>query len=121
MSESLNLQGMDELLQYLQQLGNQAEGIKTTALKNGAEVFRREMEVHAPRGQGNDHLADHIITEIQDEQAKIGPSKDYYYAHFLEFGTKKMTARPFMGPTFENKKEAAQEKMAETIRDELGL
>jgi HK97 gp10 family phage protein len=121
LNEPLNIQGMDSLLRYIEQLGEQAEEIKTTALEQGAEVFRIEIQDNAPRGEGNDHMADHIITKISDDQAKIGPSSDYYYAHFLEFGTKKMSARPFMGPTFERKKEEAQQKMAEIIRDELGL
>ena len=48
---------------------------------------------------------------------------DAYYGHMVEFGTAKMSARPFMRPAFEAKKEAAIEAMraygAERIPREL--
>jgi HK97 gp10 family phage protein len=113
---------MDELLQRLEQLGEQAEAVKKTALEEGAEVIRAEIESNTKRSNiSHDHMADGIITNIKEDVAVIGPGAEFYYAHFLEFGTKKMAAQPFMGPSFERKKEAAKEKMAEVIRQELGL
>jgi HK97 gp10 family phage protein len=48
---------------------------------------------------------------------------DAYYGRFVEFGTSKMSARPFLRPAFEAKKEAAIEAMraymAERIPKEL--
>jgi len=48
---------------------------------------------------------------------------DPYYAHFVEFGTKKMAAHPFMRPAYENKGEeaidAAREYMRKRIDKEL--
>jgi HK97 gp10 family phage protein len=121
MSE-LRIAGMDELLQRLEQLGEQSESIKEKALEEGAEVIRSEVASRAPRSNiSHDHMADGIITNIKDSTAVIGPGAEYYYSHFLEFGTKKMAAKPFMGPAFESKKVAAKEKMAEVIREELGL
>jgi HK97 gp10 family phage protein len=112
---------MNELLQRLEQIGEQAEAVKKKALEEGAEIIRAEVESMAPRGQGNDHMADGIITNIKNNVAVIGPGAEFYYAHFLEFGTKKMAAKPFMGPAFESKKREAKDKMAEVIREELGL
>jgi HK97 gp10 family phage protein len=34
---------------------------------------------------------------------------DAWYAHFVEFGTSKMAARPFMRPAFESRKAGAVE------------
>ncbi|MBT2735137.1 HK97-gp10 family putative phage morphogenesis protein [Bacillus sp. ISL-7] len=114
--------GMDELLRRLEQLGEQAESVKKKALEEGAEVIRAEIESSTKRSNINhDHMADGIITNLKDDVIVIGPGVEYYYAHFLEFGTSKMAAQPFMGPSFERKKEAAKEKMAEVIRRELGL
>lgn len=43
-------------------------------------------------------------------QGKSGNlSQDAYYASFVEFGTSRMAARPFMRPAFEAKKNAAVE------------
>lgn len=53
---------------------------------------------------------------------------DAYYAKFVEFGTSKMAARPYLRPAFEAKKQEAvdvlAEKIASTLPDEtrpLGL
>ncbi|SMQ75961.1 phage protein, HK97 gp10 family [Bacillus sp. OV166] len=121
MSE-ITFTGMDELLRRLEQIGEQAEAVKKTALEEGVEVIRAEIESNTKRSNINhDHMADGIITNIKDDKAVIGPGIEYFHAHFLEFGTSKMAAQPFMGPSFERKKEAAKEKMAEVIRRELGL
>lgn len=53
-------------------------------------------------------------------QGKKGTlSQDAYYAHFVEFGTVKMSARPFMRPAFEGKKgdavEAIRTRLAERV------
>jgi HK97 gp10 family phage protein len=66
-------------------------------------------------------MADGIITNIKNGVAVIGPGAEFYYSHFVEFGTSKLPAKPFMGPSFERKKEAAKDKMAEVIRGELGI
>lgn len=42
-----------------------------------------------------------------------------YYAHFVEFGTVKMGARPFMRPAFDAKKAEAVEVIADYIRKRL--
>jgi HK97 gp10 family phage protein len=117
----LTFTGMDELLSRLEQLGEQSESVKKKALEEGAEVIRAEIESNTRRGKDNDHMADHIVTIIEEEKAVIGPESKYFYSHFLEFGTKKMAAKPVMGPAYESKKEAAKDKMAEVIREELGL
>lgn len=54
------------------------------------------------------------------KQGKKGTlSQDAYYAHFVEFGTVKMSARPFMRPAFEGRKndavEAIRTRLAERV------
>lgn len=56
-------------------------------------------------------------------QAKAGKTKDAYYWRFVEFGTVKMAARPFLRPAFEAKKmdavEAIRAYMAQRIPREV--
>ncbi len=56
-------------------------------------------------------------------KAKSGKSKDAYYWRFVEFGTVKMAARPFLRPAFEAKKleavEAIRRYMAERLAREV--
>lgn len=43
-------------------------------------------------------------------------SRDAYYWRFVEFGTEKMTARPFLRPAFEANKEAAVTEFVDAMR-----
>jgi HK97 gp10 family phage protein len=118
---SLQLHGMQELLRQLEQVGSEAERIKKDALLAGAEVVQQAASEKAPRDTGK--LAENIvISDIkEDGTVDIGPDRDRFYGLFLEFGTSKMAARPFLQPAFEENKEQVQQKMADVIRREMGL
>ena len=45
--------------------------------------------------------------------------KDAYYARFVEFGTVKMPARPFLAPSLEKNTQAATDAMASRLRARL--
>ncbi|QPA31625.1 HK97-gp10 family putative phage morphogenesis protein [Thermaerobacillus caldiproteolyticus] len=117
----LELHGMQELLRQLEQVGSEAERVKKDALLAGAEVVQQAASEKAPRDTGK--LAENIvISDIkEDGTVDIGPDRDRFYGLFLEFGTSKMAARPFLQPAFEENKEQVQQKMADVIRREMGL
>lgn len=48
-------------------------------------------------------------------RAALNPNDPFYW-FFVEFGTSKMAARPFMRPAFQSKKEAAVSKAIATLR-----
>lgn len=83
-----------------------------------AELIRAEASKRAPRRTGA--LADHIITEIADKGPgkitfAIGPDKDRFYGVFVEFGTVKMSAQPFLFPAFESKKAEALQLLRQNL------
>ncbi|WP_405468601.1 HK97-gp10 family putative phage morphogenesis protein [Morganella morganii] len=51
------------------------------------------------------------------KKAALNPDDPFYW-WFVEFGTSKMAARPFMRPGFEAKKEAAAEVVVRTLKEE---
>lgn len=46
-------------------------------------------------------------------------ASDPFYWRFLEFGTSKMRARPFLRPAFEARKVAAAQRVSDAIRERL--
>ncbi|MGD6897111.1 HK97-gp10 family putative phage morphogenesis protein [Bacillus infantis] len=119
----LNLSGMNELMRQIEQMGRKVEGdIEKKALKEGANHLRDKIEENAPRRSGK--LASEVIVgDIKDGNVQVGIDQqgEAFYGHFLEFGTKKMKAQPFMAPTLENESQTTQDKMSDVIKRDLGL
>ncbi|MEI2341610.1 HK97-gp10 family putative phage morphogenesis protein [Priestia megaterium] len=97
------------------------EAIAEKALRKGAEILRTEIERRAPRSTyKGKHLADHvIISNIVNGKIKVGFHKDFFYARFLEWGTSKMPAHPFIEPAFNAVKDKVIAAMVEVYREEL--
>lgn len=97
------------------------EAIAEKALRKGAEILRAEIERRAPRSTYNGkHLADHVlISSVVNGKIKVGFHKDFFYAKFLEWGTSKMPAQPFVEPAFNAVKDKIIEAMAAVYREEL--
>ncbi len=75
-------------------------------LTEAAEPIRARMADRAPRAPGAPDIADHIAIspakgEFGEPAVAIGPERGFFYGKFLEFGTVKMHARPFMRPAFD--------------------
>lgn len=117
MNIGARLDGGMEMTKRLQALPSATTAAhQRTALVEGAELIRAEASDLAPRGHG-EHIADHIVidpltdteldrsTDFVSEQAAvlIGPERRFFYGYFLEFGTSKMSARPFMRPAVDTK------------------
>jgi HK97 gp10 family phage protein len=66
-----------------------------------------------------------VISEPkQDENGKyveVGPTAPFFYGKFLEYGTSKMTARPFMGPAKAESKKQVLETIRQTLKAGLNL
>ncbi len=97
------------------------------AVAAGAEIIRAEIEARAPVDTGN--LKRNIIATEPEEGpdgtifSSVGPKSgdkgDPFYAKFIEFGTVKMRARPFIEPAFLAKRRDAMEAMAEVMKEAL--
>ncbi len=107
-SFSIEFKGLRELDKALSLLPDemQAEPVRA-GLRAGAKVLQEGMSIRAPR-DADVHgvtLAEEIVTKLDvslerdTAAAFVGPSRRAFYALFLEFGTVKMEARPFIRPT----------------------
>lgn len=120
---NLEIEGLNELLTRLNSLGERADETKEKALKAGAEIIRDEIEGNVPVStRSGDHAKDHIVVgEMENDAVKIGPDKKHFYLIYPEFGTSKQPAQGFMERSFNSVKSEAQQKIAEVIREDLGL
>lgn len=138
---STEVKGLKELNEALKQLpDNIARNVLRGATGAGAAVIRKEARQRAPvfDGQiGDKHpppgtlkksvyqsqvrQLSSLVKQVfhvgvrsgKGKKDKGGRSLDAYYWRFVEFGTSKMAARPFLRPAFEAKKLAAIEAIRE--------
>ncbi len=111
---TFKLEGGKELAAALKNLPDAISlRVQREALRAGAEPMRAHAASLAPRGPDAPHIADNIVIGaasgkaaeefIREDAAAIavGPSKDFFYGFFWEYGTIKQPARPFMRPAFD--------------------
>lgn len=121
----VNISGEKELLRKLKSLSDEIAGeyLKEAVLK-GAEVIRQEASNKAPRRTGK--LAANIIKEVKEIErdsatVEIGPAKEVFYGLFVERGTSRMQARPFLRPAIDEKKDEVEKVIISILRRRLGL
>jgi HK97 gp10 family phage protein len=131
---TLRVDGLSDLQEKLRQLGPRLSrnGLRS-AVNAGAQVIRREVKARAPSDTGTMQRAIYV-KQIREKSSDVQQTffvgvrsgkrfqkkgLDAYYWRYVEFGTRKMAARPFIRPAFEAKKSAAVEaikaKLAERI------
>lgn len=135
---TFEIKGLQELQTKLEGLEAKVarKGIRQ-ALRAGANVIRTAMAANAPKDSG--FLEEHIDikTRLKSDylagSAFIGPNGKIVYprkpgwpsrtaalvARWLEFGTSRMSKKPFMTQAFDTRKEEALEAITEKLRDAL--
>lgn len=126
---SIQLQGMDEVRRMLEGLADKKAKAENKALRSGALVVKAAAAIRAPRSSAQkEHLADNIIvSNVRSDGGQkfilVGPQRGdnnkFFYGKFLEFGTSKMPARPFMGPAAAESTVQMVQAMAEAVRREM--
>ena len=122
---SIGVAGHQEMVKRLREMKNRmAARHLMKSVMPGAEIVRDAAAANAPRRQGAPrkagHLADNIVIKVQKRGKSqaivlVGPSADHFWGHFLEFGTAKMPAQPWLRPALENNLNA----VAGAVRFEL--
>ncbi|MBY6275380.1 HK97-gp10 family putative phage morphogenesis protein [Symbiobacterium thermophilum] len=87
-----------------------------------AEPIRDAASSRAPRRTGK--LAENIIVETLEKRKDecvvgIGPSKDVWYGIFPELGTSHSAAKPYLRPSFDERKGQAKQEIGERLWDEI--
>ncbi|WP_367394524.1 HK97-gp10 family putative phage morphogenesis protein [Cupriavidus sp. Agwp_2] len=128
-----NASALTSAIDALDQIAS--ESVLRQAAVAGARVIHREVKLRAPVNldiyevkQGRHppgFLRSHIIIAYEEEKSVPGRlasyivtwSKEAFYGRFLEYGTSKMAAQPFLRPGFEAKKKAAAAAVGAVIQE----
>jgi HK97 gp10 family phage protein len=122
----IKLDGVDELLNKLQQLGANISSLENKALKNAAEPVLEDAKANVPVKTGKlqrglktsgiktkDGIKYVLVGVDRSDNSKI------FYGKFIEFGTSKMSARPFLEPAYEKNKKEIVEAIKNTLKEGL--
>ncbi|KHO62675.1 phage protein, HK97 gp10 family [Thermoanaerobacter sp. YS13] len=125
MAVEVKFEGMDELIKAVETLGQKGSRIENEALKEAGEYLAEEMKKEAPvrSGELRDSIkCSNVKTKQGQKYVEVGPDETTNWrAKFIEFGTVKMRANPFMSRAYEKNKEQVREIIAQKLREGLGL
>lgn len=112
MSVSIKWQGLEELKATISNAHPKAVEQSVQVLKNNAEYGKSIAQVTAPKDTG--FLRGEIKTSYQGMTAKIISGAGY--SGYLEYGTRKMSARPYMRPMLEQVTPKFQAEMTKAMK-----
>ena len=137
MAEFMQLTGFKELAAALRELPERvAKNALRSAVNAGASEIRKQAKANAPKDTGllEKNIYQKQIREQSDatkqvffvgvrgaKKKKKGEKKVEvpFYWRFIEFGTSKMPAKPFLRPAFDAKKEVAIERIGEKLDERI--
>lgn len=103
---NIKIEGAEDVLRAFDRFDKESrENLRSTVRKN-ANALRKAIKDRAPVDSGN--LRDSIAARYDKDGlgAEVGPTRPKgSHAHFLEFGTVKMPAQPFITPSAEEQRE----------------
>jgi len=118
--------GMEELLKKLRILPEKVQkNVISGAVRAGAKPMSAEAKLLVPKDTGTLKKSIGIVKRRSKDKNILHFSvtprikKGGWIAHFLEFGTIKMSAKPFMRPAFEKKGEEAIDATRDYMRKRL--
>lgn len=109
-----HIEGLDEVVKLLEDMGDAAINVLDDAAKGGAEIVLAEAKRRVPVDTGR--LRDSLIlkkSKIKNAKVRgvytVSKKRGVEYFAPVELGTSKMKARPFLRPAVdENKREIAK-------------
>ena len=114
------LEGAKELDLVLKKLPNAVRGrVMRSAAMAGARVVRDTAKRTVPVEQGD--LRDAIVARSERDagrhevKVKVGPTRRGFYGLFLEFGTVRLPARPWLRPAWEASKGKALNRIGKAL------
>lgn len=132
MGASFTVEGIEELIASFERIGKDMDSVSNAALKEGGQVIVDESKNIL--SAGNHRVTGNLIEGLSISGVKGGKDGKYveagitkgdkshiYYGKFLEWGTFKMPAYPYLAPAFESKKSEVQDTIVNKIKSVVHL
>lgn len=120
---TVKIEGLDVLDRRLKELGNKGAGkVLKKALRAAAKPVKKEAQARVAVDEGE--LKKAIFTSVTvtnkwGATARVGYKKHAFWGLFIEKGTSKMPARPFLRPALDTKGKEAVDIFADKLRVEI--
>jgi HK97 gp10 family phage protein len=130
---SVKIEGLEGIKQAMKDISNEVnKRIARSATLAGSQIVKEAAIKNAPVLTGNlkkniilkrntntNLTSEFLVTVRQGKRTKKQITQglgDAFYAKFVEYGTVKMAAQPFIRPAFDNNKEAAANAIIERLK-----
>lgn len=121
-NSNFEVEGLDNLMAKIEAMGKKGANIQDDALQQAAKPILADAIKNAPEDTGKLKKGLKISKAFNKKGIRyvyVGTDKkdpqSPFYAFFLEFGTSKMSARPFLRPAYENNKK----QVIEILKNEI--
>jgi HK97 gp10 family phage protein len=122
MSNQAFFQGLREMVQDLERMDDVMKDTVPEAANVGRDVWFDEVQARAPRDEGDlAQSMERVSEEMGPGHARAGFKMDFY-GYFHEYGTVKMSARPFIRPAVDAKRgeiEAEMQRVVDTAVERM--
>lgn len=122
MSSGIDLEGFQEILNNLENMGRKGLIIENNAIKKGGKVLKDEAEKEAPRSQTSrkTHLQDNIVESNvkrkgTEKWVEVGANKAAFWDKFEEFGTSQQPPQAWLDPSYQKKTDDIMQVIAKEI------
>lgn len=118
--QGLGIEGLQELNQEFNDLENALTQEIITALMRGGMIIEADAKRRCPVDTGR--LRASLTTDVEREGKttfvlKVGTNVEY--ASFVEYGTSRMAAQPFLRPAVDAKAKDVVDEIRESIREQI--
>ena len=101
---TIEISGMDDVMRNLEAMGQRGRRIENKALREAGKMVQEAIQKETPVDSGTLQRSiqvSNVKTKGGMKHVLVGPDKSGWYGSFVEFGTVKMRADPFMGRGYE--------------------
>lgn len=126
----MEIQGLEELQRDLKKLSETTNDVKDVVKKHGSQMQQNAMKNARHSASGGvfakGYTTGHTRRNLQQNGVKISDGgltatieSTTDYAAYVEYGTRKMEAEPYMKPAYEKQKKLFEEDMEKVVEKNL--